>query len=401
MSQSSAQTPRLRPGSWTLPGWLPGLTLAVIVMVISGRIAVYLGGWLLRAWGAPAGRGSPISAMSVAIVLGMIVANTTGVSGRFQEGLQLAIKRVLRFGIILVGLKMSFFDVLSLGVLGVPAVAVGMAATMAAALGLARWLCVGSRFGILVAASTAVCGVTATVAMAPVIEAEDREVAYTVANVSLFGLAAMLTYPYLAHWLFPEQPGAAGMFLGMGIHDTSQVMGAALSYREIFDDEVALKAATVTKLTRNVFLVVAVPLLGWVYQREQARAAAAEETDPVKGPRPGSSRPGFMKLFPTFVLGFLAMAIVRSLGDAGLRGAEGLAFGLWDAAAWKDLTRLLGGTIAYAALGTAMAAVGLTTRFALFRGVGPRPFYLGAAAALAAGICALLLSALAGPLIQY
>jgi hypothetical protein len=102
-------------------------------------------------------------------------------------------------------------------------------------------------------------------------------VAYTVANVTLFGLVAMLFYPYLAHALFGAASGAVGLFLGTGIHDTSQVMGASLSYKELFRDERALQVATVTKLTRNVFLVAVV-----AGARLQARAPHG----PRRTPRP-------------------------------------------------------------------------------------------------------------------
>ena len=213
------------------------------------------------------------------------------------------------------------------------------------------------------------------------IDAEEREVAYTVANVTLFGLVAMLAYPYLAHGLFGASSGSVGLFLGTGIHDTSQVMGAALSYKELFGDEKAFQVAAVTKLTRNVFLVVVVPVLALLHARRSGQS---------------SGRVAIAKLFPLFVAGFLAMAIARSLGDAGVAGG-GLAFGAFDAGAWARLTKLLGETWATAALGTAMAGVGLTTDLRSLAKLGARPFYVGAAsAALVAGL-ALLLAALVGP----
>lgn len=201
------------------------------------------------------------------------------------------------------------------------------------------------------------------------------------ANVTLFGLAAMLAYPYLAHALFGGDSGAIGLFLGTGIHDTSQVMGAALSFKELFADEKAFEVATVTKLTRNVFLAVVVPGLAFLHGRRVGKTGGRVE---------------IRKYFPLFVLGFLAMAVARSLGDAGVvRG--GHAFGVWDGEAWKRLTRTLGETWAAAALGTAMAGVGLTTNLRSLSLLGARPLYLGAVSAgLVAGL-ALLLAALIGP----
>ena len=360
---------------------LPGLALAIGVMLVAGEVAQRLGAGLLRLQGVdPAGRASPISGISMAIVLGLVAANTIGTAALFRPGLAFAVKRMLRLGIILVGIRLSIFDVLKLGAWGIPIVALIIAVALVAATFFARVLGVSDRLGTLAAASTAICGVTAALSVGPVIEAEESEVAYTVANVTLFGLMAMLTYPYLAHAVFGARSGAVGLFLGTGIHDTSQVMGAALSYKEIFRDDAAFRVATVTKLTRNVFLVAVVPLLAYLHARRTGHAGA---------------RIRIAKLFPIFVLGFLGMAIVRSIGDAAL-SSRGVAFGIWDASAWAGLVKTVGETWGTAALGTAMAGVGLSTNLRAFRKMGMRPFYVGALSALLVAALALGLAALVG-----
>jgi uncharacterized integral membrane protein (TIGR00698 family) len=361
---------------------LPGLALAIAVMLAAGEVARWLGAGLLRLEGVdPAGRASPISGISMAILLGLLAANTIGTAGAFRPGLAFAVKRMLRLGIILVGIRLSFFDVIKLGAWGIPVVAVIVAVALVAATAFARLLGVSDRLGTLAAASTAICGVTAALSVGPVIEAEESEVAYTVANVTLFGLVAMLTYPYLAHALFGADSGAVGLFLGTGIHDTSQVMGAALSYKEVFRDEAAFRVATVTKLTRNVFLVAVVPLLAYLHARRTGHAGV---------------RVKLVKLFPVFVLGFLAMAIVRSIGDANLVSG-GLAWGTWDTAAWQRVAKTVGETWGSAALGTAMAGVGLSTNLRAFAKMGWRPLYVGALSAILVGGLALALAAVVGP----
>jgi uncharacterized integral membrane protein (TIGR00698 family) len=364
---------------------IPGIALGVLVMLVARWLADVLGAWVLRLQGVGLeDRASPISGIMVAIVLGLIVANTVGVPAIFTPGLHFGIKRVLRLGIILVGIKLSFLDVVKLGAYGIPVVVTLIAAAIVLTLALARRLGVTDRLAMLAAASTSICGVTAAVAVAPTIDADDREVAYTIANVTLFGLVAMFAYPYLAHALFAGSPGSAGLFLGTSIHDTSQVMGAALSYRDLFHDEAAMKIATVAKLTRNVCLVLVVPVLAYVHARRQGGGAQSKKVDVIR-------------LFPLFVLGFLAMAVLRSIGDAGIR--NGSAFGVWDAAEWGHVTKLVGEKAALSALGTAMACVGLTTRLSVFKGLGFRPLYLGAIAATLVGAISLGLAALVGPLI--
>lgn len=363
-------------------GILPGLALAVAVMLAAGEVARWLGAALLRLEGVdPAGRASPISGISMTILLGLLAANTIGTADVFRPGLAFAVKRMLRLGIILVGIRLSFFDVVKLGAWGIPVVAVIVAIALVAATLVARLLGVSDRLGTLAAASTAICGITAALSVGPVIEAEESEVAYTVANVTLFGLVAMLSYPYLAHALFGADSAAVGLFLGTGIHDTSQVMGAALSYKEVFRDEAAFRVATVTKLTRNVFLVAVVPLLAYWHVRRTGHAGG---------------RVRLAKLLPLFVLGFLAMAIARSIGDARL-AAGGLAWGVWDAAEWKRVANTVGEAWGSAALGTAMAGVGLSTNLRAFRKMGWKPLYVGALSAVIVGALALVLASIVGP----
>lgn len=366
------------------PALVPGVALAGAVMIAAHEIAALLGRGLLRLQGIdPSGRPSPVSGIMVAILLGMLIANTTGVARIFLPGLSFAMKKLLRLGIILVGIRLSLVDVASLGALAVPVVATIVAVALLVTTWFARRIGVSENLGTLAAASTAICGVTAALAVAPAIEADDRDVAYTIANVTLFGALAMFVDPYLAHALFGASSTSVGLFLGTGIHDTSQVMGAALSYRELFHDEAAFKVATVTKLTRNLFLAAVVPLLAYRHAR---RKGGAGKGAPVR----------IRSLFPLFVAGFVAMALLRSAGDASL-GSGGHAWGVFDAAAWTRLVKTLGETWAGAALATAMAGVGLTTRFSVFRGLGAKPLYVGALSATVVGALALLLAALVGP----
>jgi uncharacterized membrane protein YadS len=110
----------------------------------------------------------------------------------------------------------------------------------------------------------------------------------------------------------------------------------------------------------------------------------------------GGKRPGWKTLVPTFVLGFVAMAAVRTLGDFTLQSA-GAAFGIWSAAAWASLTNQIGDFWAgRILLGTAMAAVGLNTSFSVFKGVGAKPFVVGFAGALVVGAVGMLMAILFG-----
>ena len=113
------------------------------------------------------------------------------------------------------------------------------------------------------------------------------------------------------------------------MHDTSQVVGAALTYKQVYGDDVVLRVATVTKLTRNIFLAGVIPLLTWMHVRSQREDAH------------GGKARWIASFVPGFVIGFLAMALVRSIGDCDARH-RGAAFGVWDAGAWGSMTKQLG-----------------------------------------------------------
>ena len=242
------------------------------------------------------------------------------------------------------------------------------------------------RLGTLIAAGTSICGVTAIVSTAPAIEADEREVAYAVANVVAFGLFGMLAYPYLAHALLGSSE-TIGLFLGTAVHDTSQVVGAALTYKQVYGDDVVLRVATVTKLTRNIFLAAVIPLLTWMHLQDRrcARSAPAAIGGVIDVAR---SR------VRDWLPGDGGRAIDRRL-DAdverrGVRRVERRRSGRRSPSQLGDYwaSQIL--------LGTAMAAVGLNTNFAVFKGVGLKPFAVGMAGALVVGAVGMTMAIIFG-----
>lgn len=365
---------------------IPGVLASFTVMLAGFWLADRLGQQILAAQGLTGS--SPISGVPVAIVLGLLLRNTLPLPSALSPGLKFATTTILRAGIVLVGIRLSLFDVLKLGVAGLPVVIAAIATGLLFVTWFNNKLGLPPRLGTLIAAGTSICGVTAIVSTAPAIEADEREVAYAVANVVAFGLFGMLTYPYLAHAFLPSSE-TIGLFLGTAVHDTSQVVGAALTYKQVYGDDIVLRVATVTKLTRNIFLAVVIPILTWMHVKSAQGAPGAQGARGVSGA-------GFMKYVPGFVIGFLAMAVVRSLGDWTLAN-NGAALGVWDAGQWGALTKSLGDYWAsQILLGTAMAAVGLNTNFAVFKGVGLKPFAVGMAGALVVGAVGMIMALLLG-----
>ena len=361
---------------------LPGVLAAFVVMLAGFWLADQIGHAILAAQGLTGS--SPVSGVPVAIVLGLLLRNTLPLPAALTPGLKFATTTILRAGIVLVGIRLSLFDVVKLGIAGLPVVLAAIGTGLVFVTWFNKKLGLPPRLGTLIAAGTSICGVTAIVSVAPAIEADEREVAYAVANVVAFGLFGMLVYPYLAHAVLGSSE-TIGLFLGTAVHDTSQVVGAALTYKQVYGDDVVLRVATVTKLTRNIFLAAVIPLLTWLHVRStQAQIGGVKKKMTWKA------------LVPGFVIGFVLMAVVRTIGDATL-GSNGAAFGIWNAEAWKTLTTQLGDYWASRILlGTAMAAVGLNTSFKVFKGVGLKPFAVGFAGAVVVGAVGLTMAIVFG-----
>ena len=349
----------------------PGIAVAIALALIARAIADAL------AHGAVGPR-LPLSPVMCAVVLGMLWRNTLGVPGWATNGLKWAMHQLLRTGIALVGLRLTLSGASSIALSALPVAATCLTVALLAGWGLARLFRVGPRLGALLAIGTAVCGCTAVVAMSPVIRARHAETAFAVTCVVLFGCAAMLCYPWVAGHFFASSPVHAGIFLGTAIHDTSQVIGAALMYSQQAHAPAALAAASVAKLLRNLSIAVLVPLAAWLARRHAARAGDEEH---AAEPHPTGLAP-HAQLVPTFVLGFLALIVLRTAGDA-LAPADS---GLWQAVVHT------GYTASDLFLICGMTAVGLSVSFTDMWRIGWRPLAAGFVVASLVGACSLTLT---------
>jgi uncharacterized integral membrane protein (TIGR00698 family) len=349
----------------------PGIAVAVALALLARAIAEAL------AHGAAGLPRLPLSPVMCAVVLGMLWRNTLGVPGWASSGLKWAMHQLLRTGIALVGLRLTLAGAGSIALTALPVALACLTIALLAGFALARLFGVGMRLGALLAVGTAVCGCTAVVAMSPVIRARHAETAFAVTCVVLFGCAAMLCYPWVAGRFFAASPVHAGIFLGTAIHDTSQVIGAALMYSQQAQAPAALAAASVAKLLRNLSIAVLVPLAAWLTRRHGADGGDEHAAEP----RHAGLAP-HARLVPTFVLAFLAFIAVRSAGDA-LPGAQGA---LWQAVVHT------GYTASDLFLTCGMTAVGLSVSFTDMWRIGWRPLAAGLVVASLVGACSLTLT---------
>jgi uncharacterized membrane protein YadS len=194
-------------------------------------------------------------------------------------------------------------------------------------------------------------------------------------GIVLFGFAAMLIYPLLAFWLFDGNAWRSGLFLGTAVHDTAQVLGAGMAYREYFGAAQALDVATVTKMVRNLAMIAVIPIMAIAFR--PAGTAGGTTGVTARAPR-------WYQLIPLFVVGFATMSLLRSVGDLGPQ-----PLGFVSADHWQTFIGA-GSKAADALLATAMAAVGLSTRLTTLRSIGPKPLLAALLCALAVGAVAAL-----------
>ena len=301
-----------------------------------------------------------ISEVTVAVVLGLAVSFLASRvacrvlvrrpdlgSAMTGPGLKFAAERILRLGIILIGARLSVQQVAAIGLPAALIVIVTMAAAFTLVVALARAAAVDDRLRVLLAVGAAVCGNTAVVATSPVIGARPRDTAYAVATVTLFGTIAVIAYPFLGH-LLALGDAPFGLWSGIAINDTSQVLGASNAY-----SPGAAEVATVVKLIRNALMAPLLIGIAWAWSRRTGEA--------------GDTRAGIRRALPWFVLGFLALAGLRSAGliDDALAGSLDL--------------------IARTCILIALAAVGLNVRLDNLREVGSRPLLVGLGGAVVIG----------------
>lgn len=364
-----------------LPKLLPGLLAASALAWVSTAASEFIG---VNVMGFDK---SPVSPVMLAIVLGLLIGVVIRIPESYTPGLKFSIKKVLRLGIILLGIRLTIFDVFQLGIYGIPIVAVCIIGALLITTWINKKLKLPERLGTLIAVGTSICGVTAIVAASPAIDAEEEEAAYAVTVITIFGLFATLVYPYLASTIFAEQAIQVGMFLGTSVHETAQVVGAGQIYADMFSQPIALDVATITKLVRNVFMAGVIPFMA-IYYARKANDGSFE-----------GKKTSFTKLFPVFIFGFLAMASIRSIGDAGIN-SSGLAFGVIGESIWPALIDFIENW-AGIFLVVALAGVGLSTDFHSFKSLGVRPFLVGLCASAAVGVISFIAISLLGGFIVF
>jgi len=336
---------------------MPGIILAFILYSLSQGFNNIIGIELLGY------NKSPISTAMIAILLGIFFGNFFEIRESFQRGLDFSRDYILKFGIICLGIQLKPFEFLEFGKIAIPLILVCIVSVLIVIKLIIKKFQIPTRMAYLISIGSTVCGTTAIMATAPVIKANRSEISYAIANITLFGILSMLLYPYFANFYFEGNSLFAGLFLGTAIHETSQVAAAGLIYDQQFNSPETLNVATVTKLIRNTFLIVMIPLFALLYYRGLVK----------------EKNYSILKIFPYFVLGFIGMIVLRNAGDEVFSTNNN----------WIEMINLVK-TSSKIFLTMAMAAIGLSTNLKDMRNMGYKPFVVGFVAMLTVGVISIL-----------
>ncbi len=307
----------------------PGLAMAAVVAVAAQFLAEH--------YGAPV--------MLFALLLGMAV-NFLSEDARCKPGIEFVARQVLRWGVALLGLKITLDQVQSLGWPAVFMVVLAVSLTIGLGIVVAKWMGFKPFFGLLSGGSVGICGASAAMAIAaafPNHPQKDRATLFVVISVSTLSTVAMVVYPMLVRWLDLD-PLQAGFFLGGTIHDVAQVVGAGYSMGQQTGD-----AATVVKLMRVAMLVPVIVVAAWM-----TRATHAQSANSAAAGVPASRPP----LLPWFAVVFVLLVLLNSLLPL------------------PEVVVSTGHGLSRAFLVAAMAAIGIKTHLKDILSVGWKPVAL-------------------------
>jgi len=343
VEKKSEQKPAPKVAHTAWQGWAAAIAVSALALAIH-----YLPFAPFRVEG-PSGVRRPISPAILAIFVGAVAGNLLPFSKAVLDGAKHAARRAIPLTIVLTGADLSFSHAASAGLRAIVIVVATMTAAMVSAMAAGKMLGVWTRTSVLIGAGTAICGNSAIVAVAPLIDAEDRDVMLSMGAINVLGLVLMFASPLLGGWLGMSDEGY-GVWAGSTLHAVPQAVAAGFAF-----SEKAGGLATLVKLVRVALLAPLLLALAFAYARTRKDRVTVH----------------YGRLVPPFLWGFFALFILNSLGWLPvLTFASG--YSLSSAAVLAQAASIM--------LTVSMAAMGLEVNLKVFARVGGTALVVGTAA---------------------
>ena len=288
----------------------------------------------------------------IAIILGMIVTLFIKDKSSVQDGINYSAKKILQYAVILLGFGLNLSVILDTGKQSLPIIICTIATSLILAYFLSKVMHIPSRIATLVGVGSSICGGSAIAATAPVIDADDEEVAQAISVIFFFNVLAAVIFPHFGNFLgFDQTSGEAfGIFAGTAINDTSSVTAAASTWDNMFAlGSATLDKAVTVKLTRTL-AIIPITLVLALYRTKKEKSSSGSSVS-------------LKKIFPFFIIYFIVASIITTVAT-NVFGISAEFF-----APIKELSKFF--------IVVAMAAIGLNTNIVKLVKTGGKPIILG------------------------
>lgn len=290
----------------------------------------------------------------IAIIIGMIVALFIKNKSKFESGVRFTSKKILQYAVILLGFGLNLSVVLKTGKQSLPIIVGTIAASLIIALFVHKIMHIPSKISTLIGVGSSICGGSAIAATAPVINADDQEVAQSISVIFFFNVLAAIIFPPLGKWLgFSGLTGEAfGVFAGTAINDTSSVTAAAATWDSIYNlGSATLDKAVTVKLTRTLAIIPITLALAFFSAKKKGNAGGKE-----------GMKVNIKNIFPFFIVYFVLASVVTTIATG-----FGVPYAVFTP--FKELSKFF--------IILAMAAIGLNTNIVKLVKSGGKPIILG------------------------
>ncbi|WP_124098781.1 YeiH family protein [Ruminococcus sp. Marseille-P6503] len=298
--------------------------------------------------------GGPVFAIIAGMILTLFIKDKSSI----QSGITFTSKKVLQYAVILLGFGLNLSTILRIGKQSLPVIVSTIATSLIVAFALHKLMKIPSKISTLIGVGSSICGGSAIAATAPVIDADDEEIAQSISVIFLFNVIAALIFPTLGGALGLTNEGF-GLFAGTAVNDTSSVTAAASAWDGIHNSN-TLDTATIVKLTRTLAIIPITLVLAFVRMRSEKNKAADESGRKVS----------LKKIFPMFIVYFVIASVITTVvmsafeGNSAALDTANSIFGFL-----KDLSKFF--------IIMAMSAIGINTNIVKLVKTGGKPIFMG------------------------
>lgn len=327
--------------------------VGIIVCIVLASVATLLGGLKFGSVSLDV-VGAPVFAILLGMIVTLLVPKFAS-GEKVKVGIQFTSKKILQWAVIILGFSLNISTIAKVGAKSLPVIVCTIGISLVVAFVLCRVLKMDHKVATLIGVGSSICGGSAIAATAPVIEADDEEIAQAISVIFLFNVIAALVFPTLGHALGMGSEGFA-VFAGTAVNDTSSVTAAASTAEGIYSCKDILSTAVTVKLTRTL-AIIPITLVLAMYRMKKAQNNKSENTFSLK------------KIFPWFILFFVAASLITTV--VSLLPASGFGGMYMDkfVPAMKWLAKFF--------IAMAMSAIGLNTNIVKLIKNGGKPIALG------------------------